>query len=297
MNEPSHHIPVLLQESLDLLAPKPGDRILDCTLGLGGHASAFLQSVSGNAELIGLDTDKENLEKAESRISEYPNIRFVHANFRDLQLLSLGTFDVIFADLGVSSVHFDDPDRGFSFRADGPLDMRLDQSTGQTAAEFIRETSEEDLANIFFQYGEIRQSRKLAAALKASPPFTTSELTSLCEKLFSFRAKPILAQVFQALRIAVNDELSSLEVLLDTAPTMLNAGGRFGIISFHSLEDRMVKQAFRELTTADKDEHTGQDLYEPPFEELTHKAIKPSEAEIARNPRARSARLRGIRKR
>lgn len=296
MSQTFGHTPVLLEESLRLLAPIAGNRILDCTVGLGGHASAFLASIQGKADFVGLDTDAENIKSAGYRISEYPSIQLIHANFRSLQSLNLGSFDIIFADLGVSSPHFDDPDRGFSFRNDGLLDMRLDQSQGSTVATLIAESSLDDLADILYFYGEIHQSRKLAALLKQSLPQTTSALASVCEKVWGFKTKSMLPQIFQALRIAVNDELGALQVLLDTAPSMLNVGGRFGIISFHSLEDRMVKQKFRTLTTAEKDEHTGQDISQAPYEDLTRKAIKPSDAEVENNPRARSARLRVIRR-
>ncbi len=294
MNKPFDHVPVLLQESLDILAPKPKDRILDCTLGLGGHASAFLESVNGNAELVGLDTDEENLKKAQENIH---NQTYIHANFRDLPSLELDTFDIIFADIGVSSPHFDNPDRGFSFRYDGPLDMRLDRTRGQTAAEYIEQCSEKDLADTLYLYGELRQSRKIAQAVKEDLPKTTQDLLGICEKLFSYKASSYAPQIFQSLRIAVNDELGALEALLQHAPEMLKLGGRLAIISFHSLEDRMVKKKFRELTTAQIDEHTGQDVSPAPFIELCRKAIKPSDAELENNSRARSARLRAIEKR
>ena len=286
------HTPVLLSEVLELLYPEPGARILDCTVGLGGHSKALLECNS-DSTLVALDADQQNLNRAKNHLEPFGDrVDFFHKNFIDVTEQQLGTFDIIFADLGISSVHLDDPQKGFSFRNDGPLDMRLDQSSGITAAEHISQSSEEDLANTFYHFGEIRQSRKLATAVKQALPKTTLELSTLCEDLFGFRAKNILPQVFQALRIAVNAELDALQVLLQIGPTMLNTGGKLGIISFHSLEDRMVKQTFRSLSTPEIDDTTGQVSKEAPFTLVTKKAVKPTEEEVEVNPRSRSARLR-----
>lgn len=295
MNTSEKHIPVLLRESVEMLALQPGERVLDVTLGLAGHASAFAERIGSEGELIGLDADADNIKLAREVLAEVPakwDVR--QANFRELASLHIGEFDAVFADLGVSSPHFDDPTRGFSFRADGPLDMRLDRTTGQSAAQFIAQESEADLADALYQYGEIRQSRKLSAVCKERLPATTTELKAICDELFGYRSASLLPQVFQALRIAVNDELGALTALLAAAPAMLKPGGRLGIIAFHSLEDRMVKRYFKEITAPETDDLTGATTIEAPFALLTKKAIKPGAEELERNPRARSARLRGI---
>lgn len=292
------HESVLKDEVLSALKPRPACRILDVTLGLGGHAEALLATAGEGATLVGVDADMQNLETAKQRLSAFADrCTFHHANFRELHNLNLGTFDIILADIGVSSPHFDDSTRGFSFREDGPLDMRFDRSSGKTAAQRIEEMSQEDLHRILRDYGELRQSRKLSDALKEASPQTTKQAFSVIEEVAGFRAKSIAPQVFQALRIAVNGELDALKALLDTAPSMLNPGGRLGIISFHSLEDRLVKQHFRTLAHVEKDETTGADIGESSFILEQRKAIKPTDAEVAENPRARSARLRVIMKR
>ncbi|MDP7069084.1 MAG: 16S rRNA (cytosine(1402)-N(4))-methyltransferase RsmH, partial [Candidatus Peribacteraceae bacterium] len=280
------------------LAPKSGDRILDCTLGLGGHATSLLEAAGPTGSLVGLDADQENLDSAMLNLSAFTDqCTFIHSNFSEISNLDIGSFDIIFADLGVSSPHFDDADRGFSFRKEGPLDMRFDRSSGKSAAEIVGNVSSEDLANILFKYGEIRQSRKLADAMKSANITTTSDLTLVIEEALGFSAKSVLPQVFQALRIAVNDELGALSALLDNAPGLLNTGGRLGIIAFHSLEDRAVKQHFRAITAPEIDDRTGGVATEAPFVLLGRKAVKPSEQEIEQNPRARSARLRAIERR
>ncbi|MDP6562100.1 MAG: 16S rRNA (cytosine(1402)-N(4))-methyltransferase RsmH, partial [Candidatus Peribacteraceae bacterium] len=256
-----------------------------------------LKQTKSEGSLVGLDADEENLTKAKAQLVQYADqSQFVHANFSQLPDLNLGTFDIILADLGVSSPHFDEPERGFSFRFDGPLDMRFDRSSGETAAKLIDRSSAEDLSRILRNFGEVRQQSRLAQALKESRPQTTQEAFAIIESVAGFRAKSVAPQVFQALRIAVNDELGALEILLNTAPKMLNSGGRLGIISFHSLEDRLVKQTFRTLCSVEKDETTGADIGKAPFELLQRKAIKPSDEEIESNPRARSARLRVLRR-
>ena len=203
-------------------------------------------------------------------------------------------FDVILADLGVSSPHFDKPERGFSFREDGPLDMRFDRSSGSTAAQIIQNYTEQELSVLLRDYGEIPQHGRLAETLKQTLPQTTFQALDAVNAVVQFNPKSIAPQMFQALRIEVNDELGALETLLDTAPQMLNAGGRLGIISFHSLEDRMVKRRFKELTTVEKDETTGADIGTPSFTLDQRKAHKATQKEIEDNPRARSARLRVI---
>ena len=293
MSPNSRHKPVLLAEVITHLKPGKNTRILDVTLGLAGHAEQLLAQGDDTVSYVGLDADIQNLEDAKQVLAKYDGqCTFIHANFAELPQLELGTFDRIFADLGVSSPHFDDAERGFSFRADGPLDMRLDRTSGQTAAQMISALSDDALANVLYEYGEIRQSRKLSKAMKEAKPETTQELRAVCDAFFGYKSASMLPQVFQALRIAVNDELGALRVLLDTAPSLLNPGGMLGIIAFHSLEDRLVKQAFKALSTPEVDDMTGAPLAPAPFTLVTRKAIKPSEQELEQNPRARSARLR-----
>jgi 16S rRNA (cytosine1402-N4)-methyltransferase len=291
------HESVLLTEVLSGLDPHPGDRILDVTIGLGGHAVELLKKAGSQGSLVAIDADEENLQAAEMRLADYAHqCQFVHANFAQLLQLDLGTFDIIFADLGVSSPHFDEPRRGFSFRSDGPLDMRFDRTSGKTAADTIQQCSVSELSRILQKYGEVPQYGKIAEALKKKSPQTTQDAFAAVEEIAGFRAKTIAAQVFQALRIAVNDELGALEALLDTAPNMLNPGGRLGIIAFHSLEDRMVKQRFRDLSSVKKDTMTGADIGTAPFTLEHRKAVKPSDEECAENPRSRSARLRCVKR-
>jgi 16S rRNA (cytosine1402-N4)-methyltransferase len=293
-----NHRPVLLEESLECIAPKEGESILDVTLGLGGHSKAFLECVGPSGSLTGVDADSDNVKTAQGNLEAFKaQTTFVHSNFERLPELGLGSFDIIFADLGLSSPHLDDAEKGFSIRGDGPLDMRFDRTTGPTAADWISSSTEEELANIFYRYGEIRQSRKLAAVLKVDKPKTTYELNASCEHVFHHKTSGFLAQVFQSLRIAVNNELTALDVLLTHGPQMLSPGGRIGVISFHSLEDRMVKQTFKALSTPEIDERTGAVSREADFELITRKAIKPTEKEVAENKRSRSAILRVLRKR
>jgi 16S rRNA (cytosine1402-N4)-methyltransferase len=296
-NQPAH-IPVLLPTVLEVLQPTEGDSVLDVTLGLGGHAEAFLEKIGDSGRFTGLDADTTNLELSRKRLERFgENIRLVHANFSRTGSLDLGTFDLIFADLGVSSPHFDDPTRGFSFRFDGPLDLRYDRSIGMTASDLIRASEDEQLAGIFCDYGElVREAGRLGRGLAGKDLQTTTELRALIEELFGYRAKQILPQVFQALRIAVNDEMGALRAFLDAAPQMLNPGGRLGVLSYHSLEDRMVKQTFRELCEPVKDDLTGQITVAAPFEPLTRKAIQATPEEVEKNPRSRSVRFRAVRR-
>ncbi len=293
MEQNEHHTSVLLTEVLQGLSLQTGETVVDVTVGLGGHSAAFLEAVGEGGHLIALDADAENLKSAEQRLSLSPGEKtFHHSNFRELPSLDLPSCDVLFADLGLSSPHLDDPERGFSFRFEGPLDLRFDRSTGQTAAELIDRSSQEELQKIFWDFGEVKASRKLAVEVLEQKPQTTQELKECVERVCGFRAKSVLPQVFQALRIAVNDELESLRILLDHGPTLLKSGGRMAVISFHSLEDRMVKQTFRALSTPVIDDTTGAITIDAPYTLITKKAVKPSEEEVESNPRARSARLR-----
>lgn len=290
-----HHEPVLLREVLELLAPKPGERICDVTLGLGGHAAALIAPAQPGGFLIGIDADKKNLDEATKRMQPpKTSTRYIHANFRELPEVVDAPVDVLFADLGVSSPHFDDPERGFSFRSDGPLDLRFDQTSGQSASDWIASADTDHIARLLREWGELRGAGKLASIIVERRPRTTTQLQECVEAAFGWRAKSVMAQVFQAFRIFINDEMGALQSLLAAGPRLLRPGGRFAVIAYHSLEDRLVKQAFKALTLVEKDPQTGQDRGRARFQLLTKKAIVPGEDEVARNARARSAKLRAI---
>lgn len=295
MSDVPRHVPVLQTTVLDVLRPKPGERALDVTLGLGGHAASLLEATSPDGHLTGIDADGANLRAAGEVLKPYgERVTLVHANFGDIASLGLPAVDLFLADLGLSSPHLDDPERGFSFRFDAPLDMRFDQSRGRTAAEIIRDADEKRLADILYQYGEIHESRMIAKKLAGKMFSTTIALKEVIEELFGWRAPQFLPRVFQAMRIAVNNEMQTLANLLMEGPKLLKPGGRMAVISYHSLEDRQVKTAFRALTTPEKDPVTGKAVEIPPFQLLTKKALVPSPDEEASNPRSRSAKLRVI---
>lgn len=288
----SRHVPVLPVETLQLLDPKPGERWVDATLGGGGHARMIAERLSPGGRLIGLDQDSAMIERARPRLAGLP-VEFAHGNFDQLAavLANLGieTVDGVLADLGFCSDQLDDASRGLSFRDDGPLDMRLDATTGETAANYVNTLSERALADVFWEYGEERHSRRIARRIverRESRPFaTTADLAELVRSCVprtadARRIHPA-TRVFQALRIAVNDEMGALERLLAVLPRIVKPGGRVGIISFHSLEDRRVKHAFRD---------------NPAWESLTRKPVEPSDEEAVRNSRARSAKLRVARR-
>jgi len=289
---PAHnvrHLAVLTVEVLRLLDPQPGETWVDCTVGGGGHARLVAGRLGPEGRLFGLDQDPTMLELARPGLAELP-VEFVHANFDQLPEVlrnrGIDVVDGVFADLGFASDQVDAPERGLSFRADGPLDMRLDPTGGATAAELVNSMSESALADLFFEYGEERQSRRVARRIverrKEKPFANTVDLADVVRSCVrqSGGIDPA-TRVFQALRIAVNDELGALDRLLSALPRVVKPGGRAGIISFHSLEDRRVKHAFRDRA-----------VWEP----LTKKPVKASEEEIARNPRARSAKLRVARR-
>ncbi len=296
VDPPFPHVPVLHTTVLTVLAPRSGERVLDVTLGLGGHAQLFLEAIGSTGTLIGLDTDERNLTVAKEKLEGRGATELFHASFRDLPALNLPEVDILFADLGLSSPHLDDPTRGFSFRFDGPLDMRLDASKGITAEQLILRSSAEELGHIFADYGQFAGSMRLGRTLAGSHVATTTALREAVEKAFGFKGKALLPQVFQALRIAVNQELDALNILLEHGPKMLRSGGRMGVISFHSLEDRAVKHTFRALTTAPKDPVTGKIAHPADFTLLTPHALAPSPDEITDNPRSRSAKFRAIRR-
>ena len=296
------HSPVLVDECLRLLKPDKADLILDATLGLGGHSISFLRS--GNAKLIGLDADIENLNIAGKNLESFSaRTVFINANFRGIPEIlpeKNERFDIIFADLGLSSPHLDDPARGFSFRTDSTLDMRYDRTGGMNAAMLIASLDREKLKKIFEEYGELPRAGKLVSEIitrrAENPVRRTTDLNDLAHRVFGRDAEKYLPQIFQALRIAVNDELDSLKRFLEYAPGLLKPGGRLGIISYHSLEDRLVKQAFKKLSSDLPDPVTGKTLKEAEFELLTKKAVVPEKKEVLLNPRSRSARLRAIRR-
>lgn len=296
------HRTVLLEEAVQLLQPRPGKVIVDGTVGGGGHSEALLAS---GAEVIGLDKDPRALSAAASRLSRFGDrFRPVRADFAEaaevLGRLGRPPADGLLLDLGVSSPQLDQAERGFSFLRDGPLDMRM-SGEGETAAERIRRLSERELADEIFQYGEERFSRQIARALKADLPSTTFQAVESVKRAVPRRAWPrdvhVATRTFQALRIAVNGELESLARALEQLPATLGPGGVAAVIAFHSLEDRMVKERFRELS--------GRCVCPPglpvcacgakgDFSPLTRKAIQASAAEVEENPRARSARLRAV---
>jgi 16S rRNA (cytosine1402-N4)-methyltransferase len=275
------HIPVLAKEAIDGLAVRSGGEYLDATVGGGGHSLLILQAAE-KVQLTAIDQDKKAIEAAQTKLAALgEQVTFRHANFAEFDPGEV-RFDGVLADLGVSSPQFDTPDRGFSFRHAAPLDMRMDQTQEETAATVINTWDEAELARIFYTYGEERLSRKIARRIVAKRPFETT--TELAEAIFysvppSYRYGRIhpATRVFQALRIAVNRELEVLETLLQKAPLWLRPGGRIVIISFHSLEDRMVKHAFKDSEL---------------LQVITKKPIVATEAEIAQNPRSRSAKLR-----
>ncbi|MBN3949291.1 MAG: 16S rRNA (cytosine(1402)-N(4))-methyltransferase RsmH [Nostoc sp. NMS7] len=275
------HIPVLGREVIEGLAVRPGGHYLDVTVGGGGHSRLILEAAA-DVRVTAVDQDEDALAASRKELAEFGDrIQFIHSNFADCEF-TLNTFDGILADLGVSSYHLDQPERGFSFRQAANLDMRMDRGRSLTAADLINNWNEADLADIFFKYGEERLSRRIARRIVERRPLqTTVELaeaiaSSVPPKYRYGRIHPA-TRVFQALRIVVNDELKSLEIFLDKAPNALVPGGRIAIISFHSLEDRPVKHGLRNS---------------PLLKVLTKKPIIAKEEEIANNPRSRSAKLR-----
>ena len=284
------HATVLRSETLDWLQPRGGGIYVDATLGLGGHAEALLERTAPTGRVIGCEWDAEALASAKERLAGFgERLIVVHASYADLAVeleqLGVGRIDGLIADLGVSSLQLVQADRGFSFRVDRPLDMRMDLRRKTTAAELVAGLSEEQLADIFYHYGEERQARRIARFLvqarQEEPVASTGRLAAIVAAAVPVKYHPprvhVATKVFQALRIAVNGELDNLNTLLQMAPDLLAPGGRISIITFHSLEDRIVKQAFGQ--------HAG-------YKVLTKKPIEPSVEEIQRNPRARSAKLR-----
>ena len=306
------HVSVLLKETVDLVDPQPGDTIVDATLGLGGHSREILER-QPKARLIGLDQDADAIEIAKQNLAEFGDrVTIVHTNFVNIREalveLEIDSVNGIIADLGVSSLQFDSETRGFSFRFDAPLDMRMDaEGEYPTAAELLQTLSQEEIANTIYQFGEERFSRRIARRIverreAGNPVATTRELAELVERAVPRSKKDKIhpaTRTFQALRIAVNNELGVLENFLSDSVESLAPGGRLAVISFHSLEDRIVKQTFLKLS--------GRCQCPPRLpicqcgavkkvEILTKKPVVPTETELSENPRSRSAKLRAVRK-
>ncbi len=291
----SSHVPVLVDDVLELLAPQPGEVVVDCTVGRGGHARRLADRIGPDGLLLGLDVDPENLAAAKARLADAPpTVRLFHANFAQLpevlEAAERPAVDCILADLGIASSQLDDPQRGLSFQSPGPLDMRLDPRIDRSAADIVNTMGEEELANVIFQLGQERFSRKIAREICRRRVdhriATTEELSAIvCSALRvdpqSRKSKIHPAtRTFMALRMAVNEEMESLDRLLELIPGALCDGGRVAIISFHSLEDRRVKRSFAAAAS------------DGAYQILTRKPIQAKAEEVAENPRSRSAKLR-----
>lgn len=281
---------------MHLLHPQEGDVVCDATLGLGGHARAFLNYIGTSGRLIGLDADELNVKQARANLKNFENQTDLrHANFRDLSLLDLPPLDILLADLGLSSPHLDDPARGFTFREEGPLDLRFDQLQGEPASAWLVSVDANVLAQML-RDNNVPRAWPLAQRLRVEQPATTTELRTCVEADLGWRTQHNLPKIFQTLRIAVNDELGALKKLLEAGVERLKPKGRFAVISYHSLEDRMVKHFFRTCSTGEKDDYTGAERSKPPFQRVTRHAVVPSAEEVERNPRSRSAKLRVLQK-
>ncbi len=293
-----YHVPVLLQESMDALAIVPNGIYVDCTFGGGGHARAILEKLGPEGKLVGFDQDAD----ARLNLPEDERLLFIPHNFRHLsrflRLHRINAVNGILADLGVSSHQFDEAERGFSTRFDAELDMRMDQRAEKKAAVIIAGYAEQDLHKLFERYGEVTNAKTLARTIVALrdkvPMHTISQFKAAVKEVVKGNPHKYFAQVFQALRIEVNDEMGALKEMLEQAPGLLAPGGRIAIITFHSLEDRMVKQFFRDGTTEPAMEENPFENRKPANElkVITKKPILPSAEEMKINPRSRSAKLR-----
>jgi len=296
MNKPQH-VPVLLDEVLQFLNVRPGGVIADATVGLGGHSAEIAMRLGATGRLICFDRDPQAMELAKARMDELmdelgsamPEVIFEPRAFSELVgAIEPGSLDGLLADFGVSSLQLDEAQRGFSFRSDGPLDMRMDTRSGVTAGQVVNQEDENELADLIYEFGEERRSRRIARAIvRARPIRTTAELAGIVSAAApSMKGDKIhpATRTFQALRIRVNDELGEIRTLLESAPSLLKPGGRLVTISFHSLEDRLVKDALREAGRAGI------------YEVLTKKPVVAEEQEQMRNPRSRSAKMRAAEK-
>ncbi|MCS7236302.1 MAG: 16S rRNA (cytosine(1402)-N(4))-methyltransferase RsmH [Armatimonadota bacterium] len=280
-------MPVLVDAVLRWLEPRPGGVYVDATVGAGGHAERILEACAPTGRLVGIDRDPQALEAARERLSRFHGrVQLVRGNFADLQALlrELGVrvADGVLFDLGVSSLQLQHPERGFSFQLEGPLDMRMDPAQPQTAADLVNRLSEPELAELLRRYGEEPFARRIARSIVRRRPLrTTTELVEAVQAAVPRSRWPrrthVATRTFQALRIATNRELEALQTALDEVPEVLRPGGRVVVIAFHSLEDRLVKQAFRS---------------DPRLRPLLRKPVRPTPEELSANPRARSARLR-----
>lgn len=294
----TYHVPVLLGESVDGLNIKPGGIYVDVTFGGGGHSREILSRLTDGAHLYSFDQDAD----AERNILDAgDSFTFVRSNFRYLKnwmrYYGVEHIDGLLADLGVSSHHFDDAERGFSFRFDAPLDMRMNKRAGRTAAEIVNTYDEERLADIFYVYGEMKNSRRIASALvkarQTAEIKTTKDFLAAVEPFFKHeREKKDMARLFQALRIEVNHEMDALREMLLAASELLAPGGRLSVITYHSLEDRMVKNVMKSGNVEGKVQQDFFGRIETPFRLVNNKVILPSDQEQADNPRSRSAKLR-----
>ena len=290
------HVPVLLKEAIDFLAVRPGGTYIDATVGLGGHSYEIAKRLGALDRLIGVDKDPAALEIARARLrptpeleGDWPQVTLVHGSFAEIEKrFGAASADGLLVDLGLSSLQLRDATRGFSFQAEGPLDMRMDPQSGLTAEQVVNQFDERTLADLIYEFGEERRSRRIARAIVRSRPISTpaqlaAVISAAARSMKSGRIHPA-TRTFQALRIFVNRELDDLKALLESAPRVLKPGGRLVVISFHSLEDRIVKDALREGV---KQGH---------YQLLTKKPVTPGEQEIAQNPRSRSAKLRAAEK-
>ena len=293
----TYHVSVLLKESVDGLDIQPDGIYVDVTFGGGGHSREILSRLGKNGHLFGFDQDAD----AESNIMNDDRFTFVRSNFRYLKnwmrFYEVEKIDGLLADLGVSSHHFDDESRGFSFRFDAPLDMRMNKRAGMTAADVLNNYTEEQLADIFYLYGELKNARKIASvvvkARQESPIETTGQLLQLTEKIFAReREKKEVTKLFQALRIEVNHEMDALREMLNSACQLLRPGGRLSVITYHSLEDRIVKNMMRAGNAEGKVEQDFFGRAKSPLHLINNRVIVPTDDELQRNPRSRSAKLR-----
>lgn len=279
------HIPVLLNDVLEMLGDIRGRTIVDCTFGAGGYTRAFLER---GANVIAFDRDKNVIVDAEQIKKEYGDrFRFINDEFSAINQLDNTEFDDVVFDLGISSMQIDNGDRGFSFRFDGPLDMRMDSGAKHSALDLIKEKSADELADILYEYGDVKKSRLLAKIIKQELPTTTFQLRDLIKNPHD------IAPVFQALRIAVNDEMGQIKSALESVHDMLRVGGKCACVTFHSIEDRLVKNTFKQWTTNVGDPRLPETK---PAEYKMLKVYTPSDEELNQNPRARSAHLRGVQK-
>ena len=296
-SDTTYHVPVLLNESIDGLNIKSDGIYVDVTFGGGGHSREILRRLGPKGRLYGFDQDSD----AEGNIPDDERFTVVRSNFRYLKnwmrYYEVEKIDGLLADLGVSSHHFDDETRGFSFRWDSPLDMRMNKRAGVTAADFINKAEEEKIADVLYLYGEIRQARRIASqivkARSEKPLLTTGDLLKVVQPLMPHnREKKDLARVFQALRIEINHEMDALKEMLLAASEVLAEGGRLSVITYHSLEDRIVKNVMKSGNVEGKIEQDFYGRISSPFRSVNSKVIVPSDQEQQTNPRSRSAKLR-----